>query len=205
MSHKINPTTYERFSEFFLEKRIKLNQNLTEDSVRYAFFYALMQSTPIEQHEIILEFPHPKYPGKEIDTYIIPATDRREIFLEFKFHRPSPKSTSGRPNKAGSLFKDIARLASIHSGKNRCTVIYLTCPEMANYFDRNKDSYSDFWRLQAGNEFNYDKAFLHKTTPTFQKASGELNEAKVHIEFSKKLARDYQLRIFDVRPIKLSS
>jgi hypothetical protein len=200
----LNQATYECFSNF-LENRIKLKQNITEDSVRYAFFYALMQSNTIEQHELIMELPHPTYLGKEVDTYIMPSTDRREIFLEFKFHRQAPRSTSGMPYKAGSLFKDVARLAAIHDRNNSCAVIYLTCPEMANYFERKKGSYSDFWRLQAGEEFRYDQDFLDKTTPTFRRESGELNEARVHIEFSKKLVHDYHLRIFDVQTIKFSS
>ncbi len=192
-------TTYKRFSKF-LEKRIASSQHLTEDSVRYAFFYAVMQSTSIKQHELILELPHPNFPGKEIDTYVAATKDRAELFFEFKFHRAS-RSQSGKPQKAGSLFKDVSRLASLHSNGRRCAVIYLTCPEMAEYFDGHEDSYSAFWSQPANSKFDYNEAFLTKTTETFRKESGELHPACVHVEFSKALARGYHLRIFDVQAI----
>lgn len=192
-------TTYERFAEF-LEKRIGSSQHLTEDSVRYAFFYAVMQSTSIEQHELILELPHPKFPGKEIDTYVAAAKDRPELFFEFKFHRTS-RSTSPKPQKAGSLFKDVARLASLLSNGPQCIVIYLTCSEMATYFEKNEAAYSEFWRQPTGGGFVYDETFLAKTTDTFRKASGEHHAARLHVEFSTPLARGYHLRIFNVQAI----
>lgn len=193
-------TTYERFAEF-LEKRITSALHLTEDSVRYAFFYAVMQSTSIEQHELVLELPHPKFPGKEIDTYVAAAKGRPELFFEFKFHRSS-KSTSAKPHKAGSLFKDVARLASLLSNNRNCLVIYLTCSEMATYFEKNEAAYSAFWRQPTGSEFIYDEAFLAKTTDTFRKASGEHHAARVHVEFSTALSRGYHLRIFNVQALQ---
>lgn len=191
--------TYDRFTEF-LEKRIASSQHLTEDSVRYSFFSAVLQTTPIEQHELILELPHPKYPEQAIDTYVAAADDRPELFFEFKFHRTSG-SKSPTPQKAGSLFKDVARLASLHSNGRRCVVIYLTCSEMATYFEKNEAAYSAFWRQATGSEFIYDKAFLAKTSSTFQKESGEYHAARVRVEFSKELTCGYHLRIFDVQGI----
>ncbi len=125
-------STYERFTEF-LHRRIDTKQHLTEDSVRYAFFLAVLQTTSIQQHEIILELPHSRFPGKEVDTYIAATDGCMELFFEFKFHRSS-KSTSPKPQKAGSLFKDISRLASLMSKDRHCLVVYLTCSEMARYF-----------------------------------------------------------------------
>jgi len=191
--------TYECFAEF-LHKRIDTKQHLTEDSVRYAFFLAVMQTTSIQQHEITLELPHPKFLGKEIDTYIAASDGRSELFLEFKFHRSS-KSTSPKPQKAGSLFKDISRLASLVSKDRHCLVVYFTCPEMARYFEKNEDSYFEFWKHPTGGEFNYDDSFVAKTTDTFRKASGEHHNARVLVEFNAALVGGYHVRVFDVREI----
>jgi hypothetical protein len=198
MSH-LPLSTYERFAEY-LNSRIETGQHLTEDSVRYAFFLAVMQTTSIEQHELILELPHPRFPGKEIDTYVAPAPNRKEFFVEFKFHRVS-KSTSPKPQKAGSLFKDISRLAALKGNERHCLVVYLTCDEMARYFSKNESSYSSFWRQPTGGEFSYDESFLAKTSDTFRKASCELHSAKVGVEFSAALAQQHHLRVFDVREI----
>ncbi len=192
-------STYERFAEF-LHKRIDTRQHLTEDSVRYAFFLAILQTTSIQQHEIILELPHPKFPGKEVDMYIAAADGRVELFFEFKFHRMS-KSASPKPQKAGSLFKDISRLASLISKDRHCIVVYLTCSEMARYFDKNEASYSEFWKQPTGGEFVYDDSFVAKTTDTFRKASSEHHGARVLVEFSAPLINDYHVRVFDVRKI----
>lgn len=195
--------TYQRFAEF-LNKRIESEQHLTEDSVRYAFFLAVMQTTPIQQHEIILELPHPLFPGKEIDTYIAAADERLEMFCEFKFHRAS-KSTSPKPQKAGSLFKDIGRLASLISNGRHCLVIYFTCAEMATYYEKHATSYSGFWKQQTGGVILYDERFVAKTTDTFRKACAEHHFARVLVEFSVNLAQSHHLRVFDVREIKDNS
>lgn len=191
--------TYQRFSEF-LNKRIETRQHLTEDSVRYAFFLAATQTTDIEQHELILELPHPKFPGKEIDTYVVPNSKRKPIFIEFKFHRTS-KSTSPKPQKAGSLFKDISRLASLITPESQCFVVYLTCSEMAKYFENNENAYSGFWRQPTGANFLYDETFVAKTTDTFRKVSGDHYSARVHVAFSSSLNHDYSVRIFDIQRI----
>ena len=191
--------TYQRFAEF-LDRRITSSQHLTEDNVRYAFFYAVMQSTSIEQHELILELPHPSFPGKEIDTYVMAADGRPALYFEFKFHRAS-KSTSPKPQKAGSLFKDISRLASLLPSGAHCLVVYVTCSEMATYFEKNEVAYSAFWKHQTGGDFTFDEAFLAKTTDTFRKSSGEHHAARVLVEYSAPLARNYQLRVFDVQAI----
>jgi hypothetical protein len=192
-------STYERFAEF-LGKRIETKQHLTEDSVRYAFFLAVTQTTSIQQHEIILELPHPKFPGKEVDTYIAATAGRSELFVEFKFHRTA-KSTSPKPQKAGSLFKDISRLASLTSNDRHCLVVYFTCSEMARYFDKNETSYSQFWKQPTGGAFVYDDSFVAKTTDTFRKASSEHHSARVHVEFSATIMQKYHVRVFDVREI----
>jgi hypothetical protein len=195
--------TYEKFA-LFLSKRISSGQHLTEDSVRYAFFAALLESTDLEQHEIVLELPHPQFRGKEIDTYVSRGPDRPETFLEFKFHRAS-NSTSPKPQKAGSLFKDFARLASVTAPDSQCLVIYLTCPEMATYFTANAPAYSGFWSTRAGERFHFDQAFTAKTTPTFRKVSGDSVAATISVEYDSRIGGGYELRVFRVYPLLSSA
>ncbi len=199
-------STYRRYVEF-LEQRIAAQQRLpkelllTEDSVRYSFFLAALQTTDIAQHEIILEFPHPKFEGKKIDTYIPAAGARPKLYIEFKFHRVSD-STSPKPQKAGALFKDFSRLSSIESENSRCLVIYLTDFEMANYFEKNADAYSAFWHMnQAGDNFLYDNEFRENRTETFRKSSGVFYEARVYVEFCAQLADNHHLRIFEIKKV----
>jgi hypothetical protein len=193
------PSTYERFTSF-LQERMSTKQHLTEDSVRYSFFLALLETTDIKQHELILELPHPKFPGKEIDTYIASTATRPELFVEFKFHRAA-KSSSAKPQKAGSLFKDINRLASLVSGNNHCLVIYFTCSEMAKYFAKNEAAYSAFWAQPTGGSFVFDSSFVFNTSDTFRKVSGEPHRARVQVEFSSALKDGYHIRVFDVREV----
>ena len=168
----LNLETYTRFTEL-LNSRIETRQHLTEDSVRYAFFPAVMQTTSIQQHE---------------------------LFVEFKFHRTS-KGASPKPQKAGSLFKDISRLASLMAQDRQCIVVYLTCPEMATYFDKTEASYCGFWREPTGGEFVYDESFVSKTTDTFRKASSPHHGARVGVEYGAALMHDYKVRVFNVRKI----
>jgi hypothetical protein len=181
----------------YLNNRILGSQHLTEDSVRYSFFFAALQTTDINQHELILELPHPKFQGKEIDTYVLPKSARKEIYIEFKFHRAS-KSSSPKPQKAGSLFKDFSRLSSIKNDNSTCLVIYLTDAEMADYFDKHANTYSNFWEYGTETNFIFDENFVAKTSNTFRKASGDLHATKVKVAFSKSLVNGYYLKVFEV-------
>jgi hypothetical protein len=126
-------STYELFSEFLVE-RIESKQHLTEDSVRYSFFCAALETTDIKQHEVILELPHPddeNFKGKEVDMHV-PARNKLadELYIEFKFHRRSGKSIhhSPKPLKAGSLFKDFSRLSSIKNINPDCSLGFKPLP-----------------------------------------------------------------------------
>lgn len=206
--------TYERFSKF-IEDRInaKPAQHLTEDSVRYSFFCAILETTDIKQHEVILELPHPddkNFKGKEVDMHVqAPHKLTDDLYIEFKFHRKSGKSNhhSPRPLKAGSLFKDFSRLSSVKNikeGQGRCFVIYLTDNEMANYFGRSKykKRYSDFWNPDLGSSFNYDEKFRVGLPKTFVKASEELHEAKIDVIFSRQIGAEHHLRVFEINKIQ---
>jgi len=69
----------EEFSILLRERLSKMYT--TEDSVRFTFFAALLKRTNIAPHEIILEYPHPKIPGAEVDTYIPSPFEKKDWFL----------------------------------------------------------------------------------------------------------------------------
>lgn len=190
--------TFERFADF-LKQRLATQQHLTEDSVRYSFFFAALETTDVQQHELILELPHPKLELKEIDTYLLPVGRRAEHFIEFKYHRVS-KSSSPKPQKAGALFKDFGRLATVKTDCSRCLVVYLTDSEMATYFNKHREAYSAFWYLPVGGTFLYDETFLAKTRDTVKNVCGEVHQAEIAIAYSAALPDGFHLRIFEVLP-----
>ncbi len=189
-------STFERYAEF-LKERLASKQHLTEDSVRYSFFFAALETTDIKQHEIILELPHPAFEKKEIDTYVLPAEGRAAHFIEFKFHRVS-NSSSPKPQKAGSLFKDFGRLSTVKSENTRCLVVYLTDGEMARYFEKHAQAYSDFWTMPNGSSFTYDDTFLAKTRNTVRNVCGDVHLARVTVAYSNRLPNDFHLRVFEM-------
>lgn len=189
-------STFERYAEF-LKDRLASRQHLTEDSVRYSFFFASLETTDIKQHEIILELPHPAFEKKEIDTYVLPAEGRAAHYIEFKFHRVS-NSSSPKPQKAGSLFKDFGRLATVKAENTRCLVVYLSDGEMAEYFDKHQAAYSGFWSKPIGQSFSYDDHFLSKTRDTVRKVCGDVHHADVTVVYSAALPGNFHLRVFEV-------
>jgi len=81
--------------ESFLKDRLWTGQHLTEDSVRYSFFAALIHAQIVSQHEVILERPHPKIAKVKIDTYF--CSEGSDTYLEFNFYRKS-QSSSAKPH-----------------------------------------------------------------------------------------------------------
>lgn len=191
-----NSSTFERYAEL-LKERLASKQHLTEDSVRYSFFFAALDTTDIKQHEIVLELPHPAFEKKEIDTYVLPAEGRAAYYIEFKFHRAS-NSSSPKPQKAGSLFKDFGRLSTVKNDGARCLVVYLTDGEMAKYFDKHQAAYSGFWSKLVGDSFSYDDDFLSKTRDTVRNLCGDVHHADVSVVFSASLPGDFHLRVFEI-------
>lgn len=195
----LNTITFDHYANL-LKDRLSTKQHLTEDSVRYSFFVAAMETTDILQHEIVLELPHPhpKFESKEIDTYILPAEKRVEHYIEFKFHRGA-RSTSAKPQKAGSLFKDFGRLAAVKTQQSRCLVVYLTDTEMAEYFDKYRSAYSAFWDQQMGNSFPYDDHFISNTRNTVKNVCGDVHPAEIFVAYSIALPNGFHLRVYEVR------
>jgi hypothetical protein len=98
---------FEDFSAL-LTRRFDRRVPTTEDSIRYTFFAALM-NTGFQPEQVVIEFKHPSIPGAEIDTVIVADNRLPAVALEFKYDRVA-NSTSPKPQKAGALFADLSRL-----------------------------------------------------------------------------------------------
>jgi len=128
----MNTLVFEQFTSF-LNERLTKGLHTTEDSVRYSFFAALMQSEGVSPSDVVQEYPHNTIRNAKVDTYI-PHYDGGEAIFEFKYHRAIPSGkNSPRPQKAGQLFRDVYRLIQFKStGKCLRLLVYLTDTEMVS-------------------------------------------------------------------------
>lgn len=112
---------------------------MTEDTVRYLFFLAMLMQDPTVDH-YILENPYPAslLPNKELDlTY----EDNTGIMnFEIKFSRQVRTSQTAHSDVAGSLINDLMRLRLLPSARNgkptRNFFLYVTDDDMARYLSR---------------------------------------------------------------------
>lgn len=182
---------FQTFEEYLIV-RVKSGRHLTEDSVRYSFFAALIDASFCQQHELILELPHPNIPKAEIDTFI--SAPNCQAYLEFKYHRQND-SASPKPQKAGSLFKDFNRLSAIENSAEKY-LVYFTDKEMAAYFNKNQRQYGDFWLLSEGASFDFNDAYVAETSATFKNACGKVSNCRIEVIFSSQLKTSHEIRIF---------
>ncbi len=59
----------------------------TEDAIRYLLFSSLLTHGGLTPNDITLEYPHPAFVGKAVDTYVLPAGGREAMVTEFKYDR----------------------------------------------------------------------------------------------------------------------
>jgi len=191
----------EEFS-ILLRERLSKKTYTTEDSVRYTFFVALLKQTNIAPHEIILEYPHPKITGAEVDTYI----PSRGLILEFKYDRQIPSGkNSPRPQKAGKLFNDIYRLVRFDVDPNSTHwFIYLTDSEMAAYLRNERNGFKDFFELQVGELLRVDKTYIFSISVTFQRTVGGFFSADIKCIMSEKMPKEHELRIYEILPLPIA-
>lgn len=190
-------------TEFANLLRRRLGQTHTsEDSMRYTFFSALVNNTNLQPHELILEYPHPKIPGAEVDTYIPSINDRKGLVLEFKYDRQIPSGkNSPRPQKAGKLFNDMFRLTKFNTDTDALRwFVYLTDTEMASYFRNRQNGLTDFFELPVGQELTINDQYINARSETFQKAIGGSFSARLRCVCSEALPSEHYLRIFEILP-----
>ncbi|NDB47124.1 MAG: hypothetical protein EB163_07530, partial [Nitrososphaeria archaeon] len=154
---------FPKFGEF-LDERLTKQVFTTEDSIRYTFFYCLTQYFSLKHTEIILEYPHPKIKGAEIDTFIKTDTGNSQVF-EFKYDRSIPSERNiPKTMKAGKLFADIFRLSLYKQAypEAKCFFIYVTDREMAVYFRNDDNNLVDFFDKTNENTLTIDENYIKK-------------------------------------------
>ena len=198
MDHPLHPAL-ETFTNL-LDRRLARRVFTTEDSVRYTFFVALLEALKLQPEDVVLEQPHPKIRGAQIDVFI-PRLGERAFAIEFKYDRENPGGTNlPRPQKTGSMLHDVFRLAQFSAAdKIEGVFVYVTSDEMAGYLRNPTNGLSDWFGLQPGAQFRLDEDFLSKRSKTLRDHAGPVTACDVTGLLSRSLANQHELRVYDVR------
>lgn len=117
---------------------------LSEDSIRYDYFSAIMQAENLKSEDLILEYPHPnkKYVKqsetrknghkKEIDCVILENGKPHEA-IEFKYFAEQKNSAMDTTLHIGELFADCYRLLDAELGKIEQIVVLVSRKTMNKY------------------------------------------------------------------------
>ncbi|HEQ99462.1 MAG TPA: hypothetical protein ENO22_09010 [candidate division Zixibacteria bacterium] len=199
-AHAIPDHIYERFAEL-LKVRIEKGVFTTEDSVRYTFFAVLLDKGQFKPEDFVLELPHNRITGAEVDTFISDY-EKQQIVIEFKYHRSIPSGkNSPRPNKTGQLFNDIRRLLEFRLEKQGIRLlVYLTDSEMSAYMKKESNGLKEFFDMEKSEEINLSLTFFNERCKTFCDAAGGSFSAKLRCELNNKLPKGHDLRIYQVFP-----
>lgn len=192
--------TFNCFADL-VEERLKPGIFSTEDSIRYTFFLALIQSGYCHHIEVELEKSHPTIKGAEIDLLVRKNIDRPSFACEFKYDRINPSlQISARTQSAGALFKDMFRLAHIPKEiADSLYVIYLTDIEMARYYRNPKNRMANLLDLSEEDNYYLDSTFVDNKAKTFRTAVQNLIfPCNLHQVFRKDYPGSYYLRIYQV-------
>lgn len=190
---------FPKFGEF-LDERFTKQVFTTEDSIRYTFFYCLTQYFSLKHTEIILEYPHPKIKGAEIDTFIKTDSGNSQVF-EFKYDRSIPSERNiPKTQKAGKLFSDIFRLSLYKQAfpEARCFFIYVTDREMAVYFRNNDNNLVDFFDKINENTLAIDESYIKKHPNTFVKNAGNIIPTKIKLVTKMDFKSNNYLRVYEI-------
>ena len=193
--------TFTKFSEL-LKQRFSIGVYTTEDSIRYTFFAALMETTDVLPHNVVLEHPHNTINKAKVDTYIT-GTGDDDIVVEFKYHRQIPsKESLPKPQLAGELFKDLFRLAQFKTQnadkKLMRLFVYVTDPKMDQYLSDKDNNLVEFYNLQLGTSLKIDNKWCSNKRDSFINACGDICDIMVTMEFLSCPGADHQLRIWSV-------
>ena len=192
----------EVFSEFsdLMHARLSALVHTTEDSVRYTFFVALLRRGGVSPHDLILEFPHPAISG-EIDTYI-PSLSGRPTAIEFKYDRNIPSGSNvPKPQKAGKLFADLYRLASLTAPLELDRfLVYCTDHIMAEYFRKPSNRYGILFDLRRGYTMRIDEKYVEDKSTTFRRNIGGALSTNLVCAWTAELPQNHHLRIYRISP-----
>ncbi|MFA5225951.1 MAG: hypothetical protein WC925_04530 [Bacilli bacterium] len=132
---EINMNTFENYFSN-ISKRFEMEQDyISEDCIRYDFFYTLSKICKLAPSDLILEYPLSKLinganPKQEIDCVI----DKLSFVCECKFWK-KPRTNNPQTKLEGQLFDNVFRLHEIKSYKNKWLIVILN-DDMLNHLNR---------------------------------------------------------------------
>lgn len=186
-----------------LEERFMAVAPTSEDSIRYSFFLALVQTGFCIHSDVWLELPHPTISGAEIDLLVRAVPGRQSAAFEFKYDRAIPSQRNlPRTQKAGAVFKDLFRLAHIPENiTNVRYFIYCTSEEMASYLRNPTNGWTRFWSLRKNEQYDLTINSVQSQSATFRGVIGNLFiPCKVTGLFVSDLPSGHCLRAYQVSP-----
>jgi hypothetical protein len=193
--------TFELFAKL-LSERLIAKVAMTEDSIRYTFFYALLSSGAFNHTEVIIEQQHPVIKKRQIDFVISPRDDRPSIAFEFKYDRTIPsKRNLNKTNRAGMVFNDLIRLAYIpEATAARKYFVYVTDLQMASYFKNPNNGIAGLFDLAMGQSFQVDTTFVNTRPPSFRtKISCDPIAFDVVGYLACDLGEEHFLRVYEIK------
>jgi hypothetical protein len=166
-----------------LQERLENDHQMTEDTLRYTMFLAIVQAGKIHHTRIALEVKRENGRNK-IDCVVMSANNRAEIAaFEFKYHRKV--NNKARTSNAGKLFNDIFRLSDLSC--HRRYVVYLSDDVMVKYFRKRREEYG---RVLNGREVA-NQVFVRNKPKTFRE---EIKASKAPCYVKAILKKDISLR-----------
>jgi hypothetical protein len=197
-----NSRMYSAFVKFaqLLDDRLAQHIHTTEDSVRYTFFYSLMQEFELSPSDFELEYPHSINTKLEIDARVV----KLNSIFELKYHNSPPKADHlPRTSKPGELFNDIFRLSSFDKSKaTHCYLIYLTDSEMHRYFNNARNKFEEFYNLPLSTTIQINEQFLRQYQKTFwEKAtkSVPVTSCLVQRQYHKELRENHWVTVWQIK------
>lgn len=177
-----------------LHRRFAAGVYTTEDSARYTFFAALLESG-VAPEEIVLEYAHPTIPGARVDAVILDGK-RPCIAFEFKYDRAIPSGRSlPLAQKDGAVFADMVRLLAWPGALDRYVVYLSDKPPGAS------SALATIFSLALGRSQRFDtNAFLARPA-TFHSAMGVWPvPAVLTVILSDTLPQTHHLRVYRIEP-----
>lgn len=188
-----------------LRRRLDAGVFTTEDSVRFTFYAALLDSA-VRPEQVILEYAHPLIQRARIDTVVLETDQSPRIAVEFKYDRANPSRTNQpMPQKAGAAFADLIRLLKLPWQVERY-LVYVTDGELAGYLMNRRNGLSEVFGLKEGTQLQLRSDFFSGRSVTFLEAMGKWpGPAILSCIASRDFPQDHHLRIYEIRPGNIDS
>lgn len=183
------------FEEYLanVSKRFKIEQDyISEDCIRYDFFYTILKLYKLDTSDLILEYPLSKLINgantkQEIDCVI----DKLSFVCECKFWK-EPKSNNPQTRFEGQFLDNVLRLHEIINYKNKWLIVILH-KDMIRHMDRlynifNKDLI----------DFEIKREVLESRPKTFKENVGnhEVADIKLTRLFFQEMEKGFSVAIF---------